>query len=137
LLYPNLGLLFIVSPIACVGVLFFLQRIKSDDIDHEAARGLERTDQQKTGNQYLPPSEAAGGDNKVKYNTEPSFKFGFDSASVSEGGDPGVVKPSSPLQYVFFLRRVVPERALVLAQSNCFPEQFFRHFLESCGIHSC
>ena len=40
-LYPNIGLLFIVSPIACVGFLFFLNRIKSTDIDHAAARGLK------------------------------------------------------------------------------------------------
>jgi MFS family permease len=40
-LYPNIGLLFIVSPIACVGFLYFLNCIKSTDIDHAAARGLK------------------------------------------------------------------------------------------------
>jgi MFS family permease len=40
-LYPNIGLLFIVSPIACVGFLYFLNNIKSTDIDHAAARGLK------------------------------------------------------------------------------------------------
>jgi len=39
--YPNIGLLFIVSPIACAGVVFFLTRINPDDIDHDAARGLK------------------------------------------------------------------------------------------------
>ena len=39
--YPNIGLLFIVSPIACAGVIFFLTRINPDDIDHDAARGLK------------------------------------------------------------------------------------------------
>jgi len=40
-LSPNIGPLFIVSPIACMGFLFFLNRISSDDIDHLAARGLK------------------------------------------------------------------------------------------------
>lgn len=40
-LYPNIGLLFIVSPLACVGFLYFLNKIKSTDIDHAAARGLK------------------------------------------------------------------------------------------------
>lgn len=39
-LYPNIGLLFIVSPIACCGALFFLKQIRTEDIDHNAARGL-------------------------------------------------------------------------------------------------
>ena len=39
--YPNIGLLFIVSPIACVGVVFFLMRINPSDIDHQAASGLK------------------------------------------------------------------------------------------------
>lgn len=39
-LYPNIGTLFIVSPIACLGFLYFLNQIKDDDIDHNAARGL-------------------------------------------------------------------------------------------------
>lgn len=39
-LYPNIGTLFIVSPIACLGFLYFLNQIKPGDIDHDAARGL-------------------------------------------------------------------------------------------------
>eukprot|EP00593_Proboscia_inermis_P010053 CAMPEP_0171325300 /NCGR_PEP_ID=MMETSP0816-20121228/116725_1 /TAXON_ID=420281 /ORGANISM="Proboscia inermis, Strain CCAP1064/1" /LENGTH=365 /DNA_ID=CAMNT_0011824451 /DNA_START=339 /DNA_END=1436 /DNA_ORIENTATION=+ len=38
--YPDIGTLFIVSPISCIGVVYFLSRIKPDDIDHDAARGL-------------------------------------------------------------------------------------------------
>lgn len=38
--YPDIGVLFIVSPIACLGFLYFLNQIKSSDIDHNAARGL-------------------------------------------------------------------------------------------------
>jgi MFS family permease len=33
-LYPSLGWLFIVSPVACSGVIFFLRQIPADDIDH-------------------------------------------------------------------------------------------------------
>lgn len=40
-MYPDIGLLFLVSPIACVGVIFFLLRIDPADIDHDAARGLK------------------------------------------------------------------------------------------------
>eukprot|EP00980_Cylindrotheca_fusiformis_P025639 scaffold14307_cov177-Cylindrotheca_fusiformis.AAC.3 len=39
-LYPDIRTLFIVSPIACIGFLYFVNQIKSSDIDHNAARGL-------------------------------------------------------------------------------------------------
>jgi MFS family permease len=39
--YPDIGMLFVVSPIACVGVIFFLFKINPADIDHDAARGLK------------------------------------------------------------------------------------------------
>lgn len=42
-MYPDIGILFIVSPIACAGVLIFLSRIRPEDIDHDAARGLTAT----------------------------------------------------------------------------------------------
>ena len=42
-MYPDIGLLFVVSPIACAGVLIFLSKIKPEDIDHDAARGLTAT----------------------------------------------------------------------------------------------
>jgi MFS family permease len=40
ILYPDLGFLFTVSVVACVGVIFFLNQIRPEDIDHAAARGL-------------------------------------------------------------------------------------------------
>jgi MFS family permease len=73
-LYPNLGMLFVVSPIACAGFLFFLNRIRPDDIDHNAARGLERSDS-------LPPiSPSTTGDEYKKSGSaadlqSPSFNF--------------------------------------------------------------
>mmetsp|Transcript_338 Transcript_338/g.659 ORF Transcript_338/g.659 Transcript_338/m.659 type:complete len:484 (-) Transcript_338:298-1749(-) len=42
--YPDIGVLFIVSPIACAGVIFFLLKINPKDIDHAAARGLASKD---------------------------------------------------------------------------------------------
>jgi MFS family permease len=39
-MYPDIGMLFLVSPVACGGVLLFLFRINPADIDHDAARGL-------------------------------------------------------------------------------------------------
>mmetsp|Transcript_6421 Transcript_6421/g.12680 ORF Transcript_6421/g.12680 Transcript_6421/m.12680 type:complete len:487 (+) Transcript_6421:244-1704(+) len=41
--YPNIGILFVVSPIACAGVIYFLSQIRPEDIDHDAARGLKAT----------------------------------------------------------------------------------------------
>ncbi len=43
--YPNIGMLFIVSPIACAGVIFCLCRISPEDIDHDEARGLSAVDE--------------------------------------------------------------------------------------------
>lgn len=94
-LYPKLGLLFVVSPIACAGVIFFLMQIRPNDIDHDAARGLvvesdtinrmESIDSSSVqGGSYKPPTL----DGKEKINTAPSFNFGFGSQSVA-GGDSG------------------------------------------------
>jgi MFS family permease len=41
--YPDIGMLFAVSPIFCVGVVFYLMQIRPGDIDHNAARGLNET----------------------------------------------------------------------------------------------
>ena len=40
ILYPHLESLFLVSPIACIGVIYHLRKIKPRYIDHIAARGL-------------------------------------------------------------------------------------------------
>ncbi len=40
-MYPDIGMLFLVSPIACAGVIIFLLKINPKDIDHDAARGLK------------------------------------------------------------------------------------------------
>jgi len=108
-LYPNLGLLFIVSPIACVGVIYFLNRINPRDIDHAAARGLvakpEATEAQPTPD-YVPPDEHGEGGstpntsavNKKKLNTIPSFNFGWESLAKSTFSGGGELKADSPLK---------------------------------------
>merc|ERR1719491_267852 len=50
--YPDVGILFIMSPLACLGFVLFLSKIKPGDIDHDAARGLSKQKgDQETGQQ--------------------------------------------------------------------------------------
>lgn len=85
MLYPELGFLFIVSPIACAGFLLFLNRIDPAHIDHAAARGLA-TD--------VPPSDPS----HKKIRTQPSFKFDWNSISgESAWSTSGGPKADSPL----------------------------------------
>jgi MFS family permease len=72
-IYPNLGWLFIVSPVACVGVIFFLSRINPKDIDHDEARGLIASDE-SVATTSCPVDDA----------TTPSFNFGWNS--IAGGG---------------------------------------------------
>lgn len=125
-LYPQIGLLFIVSPIACAGVLYFLNSIKPEDIDHDAARGLKiesSTDKAGLGLEtkpssssmneqqgaYKPPAadaedygDAGAGDvtsptSKEQIQTKPSFNFGFGGPG-SAADDPAHPKADTPLQ---------------------------------------
>jgi len=85
-LYPDIGMLFIISPVFCVGVVYFLSKIKPGDIDHDAARGLVLSSDTTTsvesfdgesvasGRSYTPPNI----NNKSKeISTMPSFRFGL------------------------------------------------------------
>ena len=76
--YPNIGLLFIVSPIACAGVIFFLMRISPEDIDHNAARGLTSGADDTDATDY-------------KLATDPSLNFGSDQSLASNA-------PTTPLE---------------------------------------
>jgi len=84
-LYPNIGLLFIVSPIACAGVMFYLNKIQPGDIDHNAARGLDVT---KAGDASIQEA--------------PSFNLGagLDNSSGSKANSPLQVL-SDPTLLVF------------------------------------
>lgn len=111
-MYPELGWLFIVSPIACTGVLYFLNRIRPEDIDHAAARGLapSKKNLSYVTNQHdyqspsiieqqaeLPPSNASTGTTSKKINTMPSFNFGWQSVASSVWGGVGQ-RADSPLK---------------------------------------
>ncbi|KAL7577018.1 hypothetical protein ACA910_006764 [Epithemia clementina (nom. ined.)] len=106
-LYPNLGGLFIVSPIACVLFLIFLNRIDPNDIDHNEARGLikdENATAAPSQSYAVPPEDESGAvlvgrpgeENNIKkekINTQPSFNFGWEMISA-----PGARKSVTELQ---------------------------------------
>jgi len=118
-LYPNIGLLFAVSPIACVLFVFFLNKIKAGDIDHDAARGLKKEADggvDKKDSSYVPPggeeSIAAYSEASSKKNLKhkPSFNFGFAAPPENITGAP---KPDTPLQ-------VLRDPILLLFITVCF-----------------
>jgi MFS family permease len=92
ILYPDLGFLFTVSVVSCVGVIFFLNQIRAEDIDHAAARD------------YIPPC-GEDPDEAVKPTPHPehimprpSFNFGVGSITSAFSTAGGTVKADSPLQ---------------------------------------
>ena len=77
-LYPDLALLFVVSPIACIGVIFFLSRINPDDIDHNEARGLTKDTGAKPDNYNPPDQDMMDGLQKdSKYPINGRSQFGY------------------------------------------------------------
>jgi len=102
ILYPDLGFLFIVSPIACAAFLFFLNKINPADIDHAEARGLVKdttTTAPQTTADYVPPPESGEGPSPKKVvKTQPSFNFGWNSVGGSTfASSSGELKADSPL----------------------------------------
>jgi MFS family permease len=112
-LYPSIGLLFIVSPIACAFFLFFLNKIKPDDIDHDAARGLkseancdDKTSSGSVKDSYIPSGgilecavqTGSIASTKKQVKNKPSFVFGFGAGDASEAGHEGGPKADTPLQ---------------------------------------
>lgn len=103
-LYPNIGFLFVVSPIACLGVIFFLNQIDAKAIDHAAARGLtnEAGGPSKPKEDYTPPPDSnnsigtAGTSKKELLTNKPSFIFGANGAQ-SHANRNGL-QPETPLQ---------------------------------------
>ena len=100
LLYPDMGILFIVSPIACLGVLFFLNRIRPEAIDHAAARGLKMESSTGDGDgkssdipvaqPYKPPPTAST-TKQDPIQTFPSFNIGFGGSKTVKSSSDGVV----------------------------------------------
>jgi len=110
-LYPDLGILFIVSPIACAGFLVFLNRINPDDIDHNEARGLTKEDEDNkastknatNSSEYVAPDEEGAvvktaGSGKDHISNQPSFNFGWDASSVFKTSAATNLKADSPLR---------------------------------------
>ena len=83
-LYPNIGLLFIVSPIACAGVICHLSKIRLGDIDHNAARGLKNESSSTTriesfdesGPSTSPRISSVPSKDGAPIQIAPSFNFG-------------------------------------------------------------
>jgi MFS family permease len=109
ILYPDLGFLFTVSVVACVGVIFFLNQIRPEDIDHAAARGFvsesgESCPPTTMSKDYIPPcgedpdgaAKPAPGPENIT--PKPSFNYGIGSmkSAFSNAGD--TLKADSPLQ---------------------------------------
>jgi MFS family permease len=99
-LYPDIGMLFIVSPIACAGVIYFLMQIQPGDIDHNAARGLKATSESTTRTESfdssnIKPSPTKDGPIQIK----PSFNLGFGSESKEADANSfsGSPKADTPL----------------------------------------
>jgi len=103
--FPDIGILFIVSPIACVGLLWFLNQIKTEDIDLDAARGLTvethskdknnltQTGSNVSGSNYEPPTTPK----KNVVDTQPSFNFGWGAAKQEDTAD-DTLHAETPLQ---------------------------------------
>lgn len=107
-LYPNIGMLFAVSPIACVGVVYYLMQIRPGDIDHNAARGLVETSNTTTKLEsfdapYSPPSIEGKSSSKEGMSPNsigdtPSFNFGFGNSTSMDITDDNMQKADTPLQ---------------------------------------
>ena len=110
--FPNIGILFIVSPIACIGVVYYLTQIRPGDIDHNAARGLVETSNTTLKPEsydlpYSPPAVADGNpnasatsskDSPKSIQDQPSFLFGFGKSESNDKQDGSSPKANSPLQ---------------------------------------
>lgn len=98
-LYPGIGVLFVVSPLACLGFLYFLNKIKPSDIDNDAARGLKTeanddavaTETSNEKEEYVPPVA----DSTKQYDEKPSFNFGGGEGDAAADGS---ARAESPLQ---------------------------------------
>lgn len=78
--YPDIVMLFIVSPIACVGVIFFLLKINPADIDHDAARGLKSGGEKEAPDTDYSATDASG--RPTSPLGTPSFNFEEESSQI-------------------------------------------------------
>ncbi|KAL3797226.1 hypothetical protein ACHAWO_000655 [Cyclotella atomus] len=84
--YPDIGTLFVVSPIACAGVIWFLFKIRPEDIDHDAARGLKLTSDTPDDGKSMVSAQykLTGPDGGAKLDNTPSFNFGSGETATNE-----------------------------------------------------
>eukprot|EP00578_Thalassiosira_sp_NH16_P008117 CAMPEP_0181107918 /NCGR_PEP_ID=MMETSP1071-20121207/17343_1 /TAXON_ID=35127 /ORGANISM="Thalassiosira sp., Strain NH16" /LENGTH=455 /DNA_ID=CAMNT_0023191467 /DNA_START=252 /DNA_END=1619 /DNA_ORIENTATION=- len=92
-MYPDIGMLFLVSPIACAGVVFFLLKIDPKDIDHDAARGLE-SGYELTGKDGVPKNSV----DKEGQNLSPMGQASFNFDTKDEGHTDGASSPLTLLK---------------------------------------
>jgi len=113
ILYPNIGILFVVSPIACILFVYFLNKIKPGDIDHDAARGLKTEAKGDETSSYVPPGGMEGSiaSSKKQLKNKPSFIFGFGEQQAETAI--GAPKADSPLQ-------ILRDPTLLLFIAICF-----------------
>ena len=117
--YPDIGILFIVSPIACALTVFYLCRIYPEDIDHDAARGLvteANNEKETTGNGTGTYDAPITGDSNTvksedKIQNKPSFNF-F-STSKPDDGEYAGPKADSPIV-------ILRDPKLMLFTAICF-----------------
>lgn len=100
LYYHNPSMLFFISPVACAGVLFFLNTIPGTDIDHNAARGLDNVDESSSQpeSSYDPPKEDSNVVSKQPISSQPSFNFDWKSITGSMMSSSANQKAESPLK---------------------------------------
>lgn len=100
--YPNIGTLFIVSPVACAGVITFLMKIRPEDIDHDAARGLKLTSNTPEDGKSVISSnyKLTGPEGGAKLDHTPSYNFGFGGGNADESpdGEPHAATPFDVLK---------------------------------------
>mmetsp|Transcript_13633 Transcript_13633/g.19496 ORF Transcript_13633/g.19496 Transcript_13633/m.19496 type:complete len:492 (+) Transcript_13633:195-1670(+) len=95
-IYPNVGFLFIVSPIACIGVIYYLKLIDAEDIDHREARGLPpKKHVPKVVSFDVAHTPQSVEDSIIR---KPSFNFGFGTSFSHDGTESCSSRANTPLQ---------------------------------------
>lgn len=106
-MYPEIGLLFLVSPVACAGVVFFLFKIDPADIDHNAARGLKATDEGADYSLTGPDGQPKDPRTQTKSPLgNPSFKLGDEDGMKSADGAASplaLLKDSTLLTFIIII----------------------------------
>ena len=109
-MYPDIGMLFLVSPVACAGVLLFLFRINPADIDHDAARGLggkpeglDRGNQSAADLYSLTDIDGTPVAGKARPPANPSFNFSAAEVPHVDGASSPLVLLKDPTLLTFIV----------------------------------